>query len=85
MRGSPLISIILSCDLEENMRRIQAVSRGGSTNTKLTDLDILRSVRATEDIYHFGGPMELELDITETPATAVAEKIHAFIRQCLSS
>lgn len=84
-RGCPFISIILSCQLEENMRRLQALGRGGSTNTKLTDLDIFRSIRETEDIYHFGGPMELELEVTETSAAATAEKIHAFIRECLSS
>ena len=52
---------------------------------KLTDLDIFRMTRETEDIYHFGGSMELELDVTETSATITAEKIFAFIRECLSS
>ena len=66
------------------MRRLQAVGRGGSTNTKLTDLNIFRTVRETEDIYHFGGPMELELEVTEISAVSTAEKIHAFIGDCLS-
>ena len=67
------------------MRRLQAVGRGESTDTKLTDLDIFRSIRETEDVYHFGGPMELELEVTETSAAATAEKIHAFIRESLPS
>lgn len=46
-RRCPFVSIILSCHLEENMRRLQAVGRGESTNTKLTDLDIFRSIRET--------------------------------------
>ena len=29
--------------------------------------------------------MELELDVTETSAAATAEKVHAFIQDCLSS
>ena len=66
------------------MRRLQALGRGGSSNTKLTDLGIFRMVRETENIYHFGGPMELELDVTETSALATAEKIYAFVRECLS-
>ena len=41
-------------------------------------------VRETEDVYHFGGPMELELDVTESSAKATAEKIYAFVRECLS-
>ncbi|CAF9902905.1 MAG: hypothetical protein ALECFALPRED_000064 [Alectoria fallacina] len=84
-RRCPFVSIILSCHLEENMRRLQAVGRGESTDTKLTDLDIFRSIRETEDVYHFGGPMELELEVTETSAAATAEKIHAFIRESLPS
>lgn len=84
-RDCPFVSIILSCHLEENMRRLQAVGRGGSSNTKLTDLGIFRMVRETEDIYHFGGLMELDLDVTEHSATATAKKIHAFIRERLSS
>ncbi|KAM0803530.1 hypothetical protein BDR22DRAFT_34727 [Usnea florida] len=83
-RGCPFISIILSCQLEENARRLQAQGRGGSSNTKLTDLGIFRTVRETEDIFHFGGPMELELDVTESPAKVTAEKIYAFIRECLA-
>lgn len=66
------------------MRRLQAVGRGGFSNTKLTDLDIFRTVRETEDIYHFGGPMELELEVTEISAVSTAEKIYAFIGDCLS-
>lgn len=84
-RGCPFISIILSCRLEENTRRLCSVGRGGSRNTKLTDLEVFRTVRETEDIYHFGGPMELELDVTESSAIATAEKVHAFTRECLSS
>ena len=79
------MSIILSCQLEENIRRLSSVGRGGSSNTKLIDLGIFRTIRETEDIFHFGGPMELELDVTETSAAATAEKVHAFIQDCLSS
>ena len=84
-RGCPLISIILSCHLEENIRRLSSAGRGGSGNTKLTDLNVFRTVRETEDIFHFGGPMELELDVTESSATATAKKINAFVQQCVSS
>ena len=36
-------------------------------------------VRETEDIFHFGGPREMELDVTETPAVVTAQKILEFI------
>lgn len=67
------------------MRRLQAFGRGGTSNTKLTDLGIFRMIRELEDINHFGGPMELEVDVTETSASVTAEKILAFILECLSS
>lgn len=67
------------------MRRLQAFGRGGISNTKLTDLGTFRMIRELEDINHFGGPMELEVDVTETSASATAEKILAFILECLSS
>ena len=61
------------------------MGRGGSSNSKLTDLDIFRTVRETEDIFHFGGSMELELDVTESSATDTAKKIDAFVRECVAS
>jgi hypothetical protein len=41
LRGSRFISVILSCDLDENIRRLKDSGRGGSVNTKLTDVRIL--------------------------------------------
>ena len=61
------------------------MGRGGSGNSKLTDLDIFRTVRETEDIFHFGGFMELELDVTESSAIETAKKIDAFVRECVAS
>jgi hypothetical protein len=73
-----LISIILTCEIEENVKRLTSPSRGG-TNTKLTDVGILRGTRETEDIYHFGGPLELEIDVTTKTAAAVAQDISSFL------
>jgi len=78
-RGSPFISIVLECGLEENCRRITDASRGGESNTKLTDLNILRSIRNTEDIYTFGGDEELKLDVTNLSSVESAGAIAKFI------
>ena len=48
-------------------------------NTKLTDSDILRRIRDTEDIYHTGDKLELEIDVTHKPAQEVAGIIQGFL------
>jgi hypothetical protein len=77
-RGSPFVSIVLTCDLDENITRLTNSSRSGP-KTKLTDVDILREIRETEDIMHFGGELELEIDVTTKEPSAVAEEIKAFL------
>jgi hypothetical protein len=76
--GSPFVSIILHCGLDENIRRLTNCSRGG-TNTKLTDESILRNIRDNEDIYRFGGELELEVDITAKSPDAAAQEIERFL------
>ncbi|KAL8853939.1 MAG: hypothetical protein Q9221_001247 [Calogaya cf. arnoldii] len=62
LRGSPIISIILSCSVEENTIRLGAADRRG---TKLNDIEILLEIRETEDLYRFGGEMEINIDVTQ--------------------
>jgi len=78
-RNSVFFSIILHCEFEENLRRLQAADRCGATNTKLTDTDIFRSIRKAESIYHFGRD-ELSLDISNMSATQAARQIYEFVQ-----
>ena len=64
--------------MEENLRRLSGSGRGVH-NTKLTDAEILRHIRDTEDIYHVGGELELEIDVTEKTAQEVAGIIKEFL------
>ncbi|KAL8696517.1 MAG: hypothetical protein Q9201_007623 [Fulgogasparrea decipioides] len=75
-RRSPLISVILTCNTDENLRRLQAELRG---KTKLNDIDVLLEIRESEDLYHFGGDTELTLDVTELSPVAAAQKILNFV------
>ena len=79
VRGSPFISIILHCQLEENLKRATGEDRGKGSNTKLTDLDILRSIREREDIFRFQDEYELELDVTQLTSSEAAAAIHDHI------
>jgi hypothetical protein len=78
-RGSRFISVVLNCEAAENERRLTAANRGGPNNTKLTDIGILRTIRESEDLYHFGGPDELELDVSAMSASETAKVIFDFV------
>ncbi|KAL9000672.1 MAG: hypothetical protein Q9169_000708 [Polycauliona sp. 2 TL-2023] len=81
MRGSPIISIILSCCPEENVLRLEAADR---RETKLNDVEILREIRRTEDLYHFGGAMEIDIDVTGLPAHHAAQTLYDFIQNVIA-
>jgi hypothetical protein len=78
-RGSPFFSIILQCSLDENLRRAESTERGGSTNTKLRDVSIIRSIREKENLHQFNDEFELLLDITYISAVEAAELIFRHI------
>ncbi|KAL7953302.1 hypothetical protein V8C34DRAFT_318285 [Trichoderma compactum] len=75
-RGVPFTSIILRCQLEENVIRVLGEGRGAGFNTKLTDPEALKRIRQEEDIYTFGGPYELEIDITNITPIGAAQQIY---------
>ncbi len=77
--GARFASIILTCEAEENEKRLVASSRGRGNNTKLNDVNILRDIRENEDIYHFRGEDELEIDVSKMSPKAVAQTIAEFI------
>lgn len=61
-RDSPFVSVILSCSEEENIRRMTSGDRG-KANTKLTDIGILKLIRASVGAFHFGAEAHLELEV----------------------
>lgn len=83
VKGANFFSIILQCDEDENVRRLTGGARGGSNNTKLTDVDILTHIRATEDIHRFSGELELVVDVTDKSAESVAKEIKDFVGSCI--
>lgn len=76
-RGSPIISVILSCSTEENVRRLGEANRRG---TKLNSAEILLEIRETEDIHHFGGEREIDIEISGLHPHYVAQVIADFVQ-----
>lgn len=74
-RGCPLISVILDCDLDENLRRATSHGRVSGGTSKLTDPGIVREIRDSEGIYHFKDKYELELDVTSLSSQEAAQEI----------
>lgn len=71
----PFLSIVLTCDLEENLRRIATEERKQSDTTRLTDCDRLRSKREMEEIYKFDTESEFILEITALEPQTAAEQV----------
>ncbi|KAF5237770.1 hypothetical protein FANTH_10645 [Fusarium anthophilum] len=64
-KGISFISIVLECEIEENIRRAVNSKRSQSISAKLTDETILRPILENETIYRFGTETELVLDVTK--------------------
>jgi hypothetical protein len=64
--------------VEENLRRLTMEGRGGQKSSKLTDQSILHAIRGSEDIYHFGGEDEMELDVSSLTVKESAASVYEF-------
>jgi hypothetical protein len=84
-RGCPFFSIRLVCAEEEHFRRAVDGRRQNDGTTKLTDINILRQIRMQEDIFSFGGPLELTLDVSRMSPDVAAREIVEFIKRNLTS
>ncbi|KAI8223927.1 hypothetical protein K4K54_005693 [Colletotrichum sp. SAR 10_86] len=84
-RGLPFIPIALECQLEENIKRVTGSGRGGAANGKLTDVNILKDIRQEEQMFRFGGDLELELDVTELTPEQAAYKIFEHVKTVTQS
>lgn len=74
-------SVVLTCSLEENVRRLASAGREGSG--KLTDPEVLRGWRERDgrEIWRFGGEDEVVIDVSSLSAGAAAERIRALLER----
>ncbi|OIW23989.1 hypothetical protein CONLIGDRAFT_585074 [Coniochaeta ligniaria NRRL 30616] len=70
----PFVSVVLECDLEENIERLISAERVLGYK-KLTDCCALKEIREKEDIYHFDEDFELVLNVTHLSPKMAAKKI----------
>ncbi|KAF5970483.1 hypothetical protein FBULB1_9680 [Fusarium bulbicola] len=74
-RGVSFISIVLECEIEENIRRAINPTRVANIGAKLTDETVLRLILEKETIYRFGNENELVLDVTKMSSKEAALRI----------
>ncbi|TDZ87594.1 hypothetical protein C8034_v006664 [Colletotrichum sidae] len=75
-QGVPFFPVLLTCELEQNLRRVVGTGRGEKWgNTKMTDTAELEKMRRNGSVFRFGGPLELELDVTHLSPEVAAWQI----------
>ncbi|KAJ6257171.1 hypothetical protein Dda_8057 [Drechslerella dactyloides] len=83
-RSSPFVSIILTCSLEENLKRLSHPSRKTTPRRKLTNREVLKAIRDEEVIHRFGdwiGVRELVVDVTRLEPEEAAVVIKSFLER----
>ncbi|WKT46771.1 hypothetical protein QSH57_011645 [Fusarium oxysporum f. sp. vasinfectum] len=74
-RGVSFLSVVLECEIEENIRRAINPTRGQSVDAKLMDETILRPILENEKIFRFGNVNELVLDVTNLSSKEASLRI----------
>ncbi|KAJ5986921.1 hypothetical protein N7451_011286 [Penicillium sp. IBT 35674x] len=72
-RGCPLIPIVLTCDEDENIKRMTKSER--EKHAKLMDMELLRMFRRGAPIFKFADRKFLEIDVTHLEPEEVARII----------
>ena len=80
--GRRFYSVVLECEIEENVRRLLSPGRGEVGKGKLRDEAVLRDLSETMgQIWRFGGDNEIVVDATEKSAEEVADIVLTFVKQ----
>ncbi|KAL7944738.1 hypothetical protein V8C42DRAFT_325731 [Trichoderma barbatum] len=82
--GRPFIPIIISCDVEVNIKRATSSERTQGTTTKLTDSTLLRDILSRCRLFRFeNSPYEAcHIDTTDLTPGDVALRIGTYIDEC---
>ncbi|KAJ5215628.1 uncharacterized protein N7498_002035 [Penicillium cinerascens] len=79
-RGCLLIPIVLTCDEDENIKRMMQSERG--KHAKLMDVELLRMFRKGAPVFEFSDRKEfLEIDVTRLEPEEVARTIWEHVLQ----
>ena len=81
-RGTQLVAVVLGCSEEENIRRIVSLERAALK--KLTDIEVIKSLRAGYRLLRSEGCPCIDLDVSALSANDAAAAIEASLRNHMS-
>lgn len=84
LRGCAFIPVVMSCQAAENERRIRSPERISSVlagKGMLIDTAVLLELRKSGDLFGFGVPEQLQIDVTALEACKVADSIVKHLRE----
>jgi hypothetical protein len=70
------VPICLTCEADENLKRVVSDERRCGGTTKLLDPEEVRRFQGRYELYRFGGDQELVLDATELPSEVISRFDH---------
>jgi hypothetical protein len=86
--GVPLVSFVLTCALEENVRRLdaRAAQLGAGATSKLRDAGILRECRDGTELFRYGAlaAKEMEIDVAALDVGQAVEVMSRVIQSVLT-
>ncbi|OAQ97402.1 hypothetical protein LLEC1_02672 [Akanthomyces lecanii] len=82
--GRPFLPVYLTCEREENLRRVARPERGEKGSSKLTDVELVRKFMEDSKIYKFPD-LGVDIDTTarepEKTAQLILEAMEAQLRE----
>lgn len=78
--GRPFKPVYITCDVDENIKRIASLERVNSSTKKLTDPELLRDFRSRCELFQFEDCSGLTLDTTNTAPKEVARELLQFVK-----
>ncbi len=81
--GRPFFPVYLICDIDTNLERVANPDRVNSGTGKLTDIELLKVLHSTYELFRFSCP-GLTVDSTSTSPEATATQILAFVNNSSS-
>jgi len=79
--GRPFKPIYLTCDIDENVKRVATLDRINSGTKKLTDTQLLKDFHSRCKLFRFDHCSGLTIDTTNMSPQEAAVKMLAFINE----
>ncbi|EJD37085.1 hypothetical protein AURDEDRAFT_116932 [Auricularia subglabra TFB-10046 SS5] len=79
-RGSPFVSVRLSCAYDEHMARVTDPARVNAPYPKLIDPARVTASMGPDSVFRFGCEYEIDIDTTGMKPEEVAQKIADYVR-----